>query len=235
MRALEDYDLKKDFVVRALRDAIASGQLPPGERILQEDLADRLQVSATPIREAISELVSDGLLVHEAHKGVCVVELTPAEVREVYMIRGLLESAAAELATPGRDQNAMDELEALHDQMADLVEAEGRWLDIVQLNQAFHERLYREASSPILLDILERLWRRIPWASVGGASFAGRTQGMLEEHAEILQAVKERDGALVADRIREHCRNGSKRVAGYLETRQRETVANSRGIPGSEP
>jgi DNA-binding GntR family transcriptional regulator len=146
----------------------------------------------------------------------------------------LLEGAAAELATASRDQNAIDELEALYEQMADVIEAEGRWLDVVRLNQAFHERLYADANSPILLEILERLWRRIPWAAVGGASVEGRTHGMLEEHADILRAVKARDPAIVADRIREHCRNGSKRVAGYLEAKQRGTATNLGGIPGSE-
>ena len=215
MESLANYELKKDLVVKALRDAIISGELQPGERVIQEEIASRLQVSSTPIREAIRELERDGLVVHSAHKGVSVAQVTPAQVRELFVIRSLLESKAAELAMANVDQNGIDELEALHQQMADLAK-KGQWQQVARANRAFHLKLFNAAESPVLFEILERLWTRIPWAAIG-ARIAGRAQEMIKEHGEILRAMREGDPSLVAEKVREHCEIGSDRVAGYLE------------------
>src|SRR5205823_2477029 len=82
---------KKDLMVELLRDAILSGELAPGERLLQEELADRFDVSPTPVREAIQQLVAEGVLSHSPYKGVQVAEVEVEDVQEIYLIRAALE------------------------------------------------------------------------------------------------------------------------------------------------
>lgn len=213
MRSLADYPLKKDLVAEMLRDAITSGALTPGKRIVQEDIARRLDVSWTPVREAMRELERDGLLVHAPHKGVSVAELTAAQIREIYMIRAILESKAAEIATPNLDQEAVTELEALHQQYAAAAK-EAAWRQAVRINRAFHMRVYSAAKSPILFRIIDRLWTRIPWAYVGHTF---RAQEITQEHGRILSAIGAGDPISVADAVREHIEIGCNRVAGHLE------------------
>ena len=94
------YKSKKDLVVDVIREAILSGELEPGARLLQEDLAERLQVSSTPVREALRQLESEGILQSSPNRGVRVTEVDFGAVREIYQIRAELEALATRCAAP---------------------------------------------------------------------------------------------------------------------------------------
>ena len=89
---------RSDLAYQAIREAIAFGHIKPGEWLRQEALADELNVSQVTVREALSRLVAEGLAVHIPYKGVKAVLLPPAELRDVYELRALLEGFAVELA-----------------------------------------------------------------------------------------------------------------------------------------
>lgn len=215
MESQSGFQLKKDVVYSELRDAILSGELKPGERIRQEQIADRMNVSPTPVREAIRQLESEGYLVHTPHHGVCVAEVTAAEVQEIYMIRGILESKATELAATNLDPKAMDELEAVHRELRDAKER-GDLGEIARLNRGFHRTLYAASGRPILYDMIERLWAMIPVAAIG-PRIEGRPQEIFDEHEGIMRAIRESNPTLAADKVKEHCDMGSKRVSKYFK------------------
>src|SRR5260221_13041955 len=91
---------KKDLLVEMLPEAILSGDLAPGDRLLQEELAERFDVSPTPVREAIQQLVAEGVLSHSPYKGVQVADVELETIQEVYLIRGAVEGLATRLAVP---------------------------------------------------------------------------------------------------------------------------------------
>ena len=79
------FETKKGWVLSVLREAILSGEFSPGERLLQDELAERFDVSSTPVREALRELVAEGVLTHSPHKGVRVAEVDPESQQEILL------------------------------------------------------------------------------------------------------------------------------------------------------
>jgi len=215
MKKMPNYKTKKDFVVEIIREAILSGDLKPGERLTQEELANRLEVSSTPVREALRQLEAEGLIVHVPYKGVRVAELSAGDVREVYMIRGVLEGLATKLAIPNLSQNELRELEELHQQMADALR-KNTLEQLGDVNRQFHMTLYKASKSQVLCDLITNLWSRIPWRDVWTA-IPGRAQEVWREHDKIMAAVRKRDPDLAADMTREHCERGSSRLVDYIQ------------------
>src|SRR6185503_9639094 len=91
---------KADDLALALEEAIVSGEIAPGTVLRQEQLSERFEVSRTPVREALRRLAALGLVSFEPNRGVRVRSVSPAELREAYLVRAELESLATEVATP---------------------------------------------------------------------------------------------------------------------------------------
>ena len=215
MKRMPKYKTKKDFVVEIVREAILSGTLKPGERLAQDGLANHLEVSSTPVREALRQLETEGLIEHVPHKGARVAELSADVIQEVYMIRGVLEALATRLAVPNLGPDELRELEELHQQMADLLR--GNALEqLGDVNRQFHMTLYKASGCRILYDLITNLWTRIPWSD-GWTVVPGRGQEVLQEHDQIITAVRKRDPDLAADMTREHCERGSHRIASHIQ------------------
>jgi DNA-binding GntR family transcriptional regulator len=136
-----------DALVEALRDEIRTGQIEPGSRLRQADVAQRFQVSTTPVREAFAALEREGLLVSSPHRGVVVFQPTAEDLQETYEIRIPLEALATEKAVENMTDRDIGELKRLLDRMADAI-ADGKRYS--RLNQEFHAAIYRAARRPKL-------------------------------------------------------------------------------------
>jgi DNA-binding GntR family transcriptional regulator len=117
-----------------LRQAILRGQLPGGARLVQADLAAHLRISTTPVREALRDLATEGLIVLDRHRGGLVRELSRSEMEDIAMLRGLLEPTAVSMAVERISEAELDRADALCREMAHEVEV-GKWLE---LNRKFH-------------------------------------------------------------------------------------------------
>jgi len=137
----------------SLRHAIITGSLPAGARLVQADLAAELGVSTTPIREALRDLVAEGLIVFDPHRGALVRSLDIAEVKEVYAIRRVLEPLAVRMATGLISRAEAAEAISLIEQMDDCADP-AQW---VQLNTHFHSLLEAAARSPRLGSMIRSL------------------------------------------------------------------------------
>lgn len=215
MKSMPKYKTKRDFVVEIIREAILSGALKPGERLTQEELANHLEVSSTPVREALRQLETEGLIEYIPHKGVRVAELSVEDVREIFMIRSVLEALATRLAVPNLGHDELRKLEELHKQMVDLLSRDSLE-QLGDVNRQFHMTLYKASKCTVLCDMISNLWTKIPWYDVW-TTIPGRAQEVWQEHDKIMAAVRKRDPDLAADMIREHCERGSHRVSGYIE------------------
>lgn len=136
----------------ALRGDILSGAIQPGAHLRQNDIAAKMGVSTTPVREAFVALRREGLVSADSHKGVVVLRPTVTDLVENYRIRVELEALATRHAVPNLDQAALDDLDKLLHQMR---AANPR--RYVQLNREFHLRIYRAAEMPRLLELVEGL------------------------------------------------------------------------------
>ena len=205
---------KKELVVEILRDAIVSGELEPGERLLQEELAERFQVSPTPIREAIQQLVAEGVLSHSPYKGVQVAEVKLEDMQEVYLIRSVLEGLATKLAVPNLK---ISDVQHLHSLQADMETkaANGELAAMRKLNQEFHMLIYGAASAPELYKIIRNLWAKSPWDTL--YVLPGRPMMAIEEHRLIMTAIDRGDAESAGQSMETHIERGIRVLADYLK------------------
>lgn len=206
---------KKEVIVELIREAIMSGEFQPGDRLLQDELAERLNVSATPIREALRQLEAEGILVHSPHKGVRVADVKLEDTREIYLIRSALESLATRLATPNLDAAAVEQLQQLQAQTEAQIR-QGELMDLRKLNQEFHMLIYRAAGMPHLYKLIRNLWTQFPWDTL--YVLPGRAQESAAEHQKIIEAVTNGDANLAARQMQTHIENGMVALANYLTT-----------------
>ncbi len=197
-----------EYVRETVRHAILSGQLPSGTRLVQAELAEQLDVSTTPVREALRDLVAEGLVRFDAHRGGVVHELSAEEFDEIYAIRLVLEPVAMRRVVEKITDQGIERIEAIHERT--LANPTPDAAEYVDYNREFHLAIYQEAASPRLAAILEGLLD----ASVMYVSSAMRESPeardrALQDHGGIIEAVKTRDAEAAAKAILGHIRQPS--------------------------
>ena len=217
---------KKDLVVEIIREAILSGELQPGERLLQDELADRFNVSPTPIREAMRQLVAEGILNHSPHKGVQVAEVKLEEVREIYLIRTVLEAWAVSLAIPQLHSSDIQRLQTIQTQIEINIE-QGDLNALRKLNYEFHMLIYKATGMPQLYQIIQNLWTKFPWDTLH--VLPGRAATSAGEHRQIIQAIETGNVNLAAQRMKEHIEDGAMALTEYLTNLLQSTPTTKGG------
>jgi len=196
------YVSKTDMVAALIREQIITGELTAGEQLRQRDLAQRFQVSQTPVREAMRRLQSEGLVIGDTHRGFTVVEPDDGPVEENFQIRAALESLGASLAARKIDTAGLARLKQLNDEMSTLAEADPRYAG---LNREFHFTVYEYARSPLLLSLMRLLWASLHGTQKHGGPKVGRTHAeSARQHDEILAALRAGDPAAAAARTYQH-------------------------------
>jgi DNA-binding GntR family transcriptional regulator len=188
-------------VVAELRQAILSGQLKPGERLVEERLAEGLGVSRNPVREAIRALASEGLVEVTARRGASVLRLTEQEARETIEVRALLEGHNARLAARHRDKEIIRRIEKVLKRGTRAVAA-GRFDQLLELNQEFHRELYAAGRNTVLGDLVQKLRERT--AMLFAPTDPSRQARSWQDHAAILRAVIDGDERAAAALAAEH-------------------------------
>lgn len=179
-------------IYQAIKEAVISGQLPPGSRLVELSLADHFGVSRTPVREALKHLIAEGLAIHDGSRGLVVRALEPDEIREIYTVREVLDGLAARLAA---ERISMDDLRGLGlilEMMADAARM-GRYEALVQMNIKFHEVIYRAAGNARLMILAQSLNDFVRRFSARAFVSPERDQEVLEEHKAVLRAMERRD------------------------------------------
>ena len=202
---------KKDRVVAELRQLILSGAIPRGARIQQEDIAAQLQVSITPVREALRQLAAEGFVVGEPHKGVTVPLLDIEDVKAVYITRRLIEPYA--FARASRRFSRLD-LARAHE-LTDAMEAANLAGDpsgVSTANRDFHFLFFERCGIPGLTARLEELWDAFPWDMLMSTD----RQHAVAEHRVILAAFEIDDLDALRAAVEEHLSRSYFRVFDFL-------------------
>ena len=201
---LLNHENLSDHVAKIIRKMILNGTLKPGEKVNQVQLAESLNISRGPIREALRMLQNEGLIVHETNKGTYVTTLSYQDAYEIYTLRALLEAKAVELAVPHlseRDFSRLEELlkefeEALHDN--DL-EREAR-CDI-----SFHQIIIGASKHQRLIHMHEQLDTQVGAMFLTVASkLPVRAAMVVENHKKLLDALKSKDIERVSREFSDH-------------------------------
>ncbi len=203
---------------RLLED-IQHGALQPGDRLRETELAQRLGVSRTPVREAIRQLEADGLVAHIPRTGATVRRLDYPEVMELYEMRAVLEGTAARLAARAASEIEIDELVTLNDQLT----AAGTGTEAARLNRIFHATLLDAAKNRFLSRSMAALHKAMMILGPSMLSDSDRADAADTEHRAILSALQERDGARAERHMRDHIEASQRLRIRALRERDRST------------
>jgi DNA-binding GntR family transcriptional regulator len=205
----------QEAVLAELRRAIVTGELKPGEQVLQDALAERFGVSRVPLREALKILEGEGQVVYRPHRGYFVAELDVDDLREVYRIRDLLESEAVRVAIP---QLTTDDLQRLEDAAADVDRADalGDLVAMTAANRRFHFTLIEAAGMPRLARLARILWDATDaYRAVYYAETQHRERVHKEHHA-VIRAVREGEVEAAVRLLHDHREHAVEAVARAL-------------------
>ncbi|HYU20902.1 MAG TPA: GntR family transcriptional regulator [Chloroflexota bacterium] len=195
----------QELVFEFLRDAILSGRLRGGAHLVQDKIASELNVSRVPVREALLQLESEGLVRMEPHRGASVVWLSPEQIVEIFEIRLVLVTAALRLVVPHLTDDQVRRL----DQIAQRQEAESNMAARARLNHAFYATLFEDLGRPRWRSMIDRLEREVE-----------RYLLPLDRphlgHLELVAACRPRDAERAAELVGKHLRQVAERAAGRV-------------------
>lgn len=209
----------RDVVFNTLREAILRGDLKPGERLMELQLADKLGVSRTPIREAIRMLQQEGLAVTIPRRGAEVAAITEKDMEDALQIRQALEILAVQLASEKIDDSQIGELEEKVQKFEAALESE----DIKCIAQAdvdFHDFIYAAADNPKLLSMLNNLREQVYRYRVEYLKDKRNYPRLIEEHQQILDGFKRRDKAYVMEITKMHVDNQANAVKNRIRNKE---------------
>jgi DNA-binding GntR family transcriptional regulator len=199
-----------DQSYRILRGMVTSGELPAGERVTERALAARLSVSPTPIREAISRLTHERLLLRIDGRTLVVAAPSLRHLREMSLVHAALEGVAARLATEHASKEELDQIARVHRASlpgSGTAAPPGARQAGAQQRHEFHELITRASRNPSLIDMIataEAFGRPLRLHAQLADGAAESIQRAAEEHEDIIAALRARNGKLAEDLVREH-------------------------------
>jgi DNA-binding GntR family transcriptional regulator len=211
-----------DQIADHLRKSIFDGKILPGERLIENEIANQLDVSRTPTREAFRILASQGLVEMTSNKGVRVTLFTKAELTDLFEMRHLLERYCLQKFVHSSTQDEIQELAALLQKMAQAV-AEKDNLAYLRHSVDFHAYYVEKCRNKRLISIFEILRNNIHCAQVFYMRKAKARKESVEEHRAIWTALNARDSKNSEIALRKHLENSFKRMVTYID-QETETV-----------
>ena len=203
---MNEYLPLRDVVFNTLRQAILKGELAPGERLMEIQLAERLGVSRTPIREAIRKLELEGLVLMIPRKGAEVAKISEKSLRDVLEVRRSLEELAIELACQRMLPDAVEELEQRQEEFKHAV-LNGNPMEIAETDEAYHDVIYKGTCNDRLIQMINNLREQMYRYRLEYIQDEDKRQILLLEHDHILEAVRRRKVEEAKEAMREHIDN----------------------------
>jgi len=191
---------RSDDVYERLREAILTGRARPNERLIEAELADRLQVSRTPIRESLQRLAAEGLVVSR-RRGWVVLEHTSVEIREIYEARAALEGYCARLAAQRATDAQLKEIASLHHPKRNLKSSRQH---LVEINDGFHDAILAAAQNERLADMIRRNRTYYFTFRIAQLYSDEEADASIAGHQAIVRALLQRDANRAEREMRAH-------------------------------
>lgn len=213
---INEYLPLRDIVFQTLRNAIITGELQPGERLMETQLAEKLGVSRTPIREAIRKLELEGLVVMVPRKGAQVAQFTEKDIEDVLEVRAALEALAAKLAC-----HRMDERDFLKLQLA-IVEyshaAKNKDLEMmIQKDVEFHDIICQATKNDKLIQMFNNLKEQVNRYRITYLKNVEDSDTVEAEHLEILNALKNKEEEVCSKLASKHIHTQCDSITEFLK------------------
>ena len=207
-----------DHVASQLRAAIVSGQLVPGQHIVEKDIAEAMGLSRGPVRDAFKILEDQGLVARYPHRGTFVTGMAMRDAEEIYSLRGALEILAADYAIENATVPQLDELDRIVDCIAERIETNYTQIEATELDMQFHDALYRISGHSRLQTAWAALREQVSLLilthrRLDPADF--REKGF-EYHRQIVACLRQRDTEAAHAAVRRHLASSFDTVAAAV-------------------
>lgn len=221
---LDSYQPLREVVCESLREAIRSGVLKPGERIMEIQIAEELGVSRTPVREAIRKLELEGYVVMMPRRGTYVASMSIRDINEIFEIRTALESLSNGLAADHITDEELEHLQRLLVIIGGYIK-EGNIEKIVETDIEFHDMMYHAARNTRLVGIISNLRDQLTRFRTLSMSYPGRLEATIEEHRLIVEAIARGDRKAASKAAERHMENSEKTLLKAMEAMKKKTAA----------
>ncbi|MCL5965742.1 MAG: GntR family transcriptional regulator [Deltaproteobacteria bacterium] len=209
MRAqIDNHMTLREKIVETVRQAIINGQLPPGTRVAEPDLADRFGISRTPIREAFRQLESEGFITVIPRKGAVVASFSEKDISDFYDIKMVLEGYAARCAAKNLTERDIARMESVNRQMEG-ASSKKDVRKVFALHNEFHDIFLAASGNEKLRSIVDNMVMQFQRFRIL-LSMPGRIEGSIRQHQEIIEAFRKRNAALAGALVEKNAAYGKK-------------------------
>lgn len=223
MKAIHSQKSLTQQVYESLVEAICDGTLPPDERLTQDEVAERLDVSRLPVGQALRQLRAEGFLVEAGRRGLKVAPLDAETVRSVYELRGGLDQISARLAARNAGEQAREAGEAIL-RRGRAAAAAGDLRALIEADMAFHWLIYRLSGNRLIEDTMQTQWHHIRRIMLGYLTDSRNRVGVWDVHEGILYAIVAGDEETAERLAREHCESASDLLQDLISGRAKRDV-----------
>lgn len=213
---LNDYKPLREVIFNSLREAIIIGELRPGERLMEVQLAEKMGVSRTPVREAIRKLELEGLVDMIPRKGAHVAELSIKDIMDVLEVRASLDGLATSLAAERITDDELKELKHINGQFASYIEKENL-NGSIKKDVEFHDIIYRASRNDKLISIINNLREQVQRFRVIYLKEYNNSKNLIKEHNDIFEAVSSRSMENARNIAKTHIMNQESTILSSLK------------------
>lgn len=217
----------RDVVFNTLRKAILTGELKPGERLMEIHLANQLGVSRTPIREAIRKLELEGLVIMIPRRGAEVAQITEKSLKDVLEVRRALDALCVELACDRISAEEQEQLKRTCDEFVRATETKDATI-IAKADVAFHDIIVQATGNQRLIQLINNLSEQMYRYRFEYIKDEIRHDSLIEEHRIIYESIVKRDKKKAADTAKLHIDNQEKSIIRQIRLEQEQSSAKKK-------
>ena len=221
---LRKHKTLREQIVFSLRESIIRGELKPGTKLTEPELATRLGISRTPIRESFRQLESEGFLTVIPRKGAVVSNITRKDIEDFFELKSLLEGYAARVAAEKMTEKDVDKLIQINKELADCAE-NNNYERFFTKNEEFHNYFLTFCGNEKLVEIRDTMVKRFLGFRMAALSMPGRLMESVKQHEQAIKAFKKGDGRLAEAVLVEHALLGGDYLAEQVDRASREQEA----------
>jgi len=214
------YKTRTQLVVETLREKILSGEIKAGQPLRQAALAEELNVSRIPVREALLQLEAEGLVSFEPHKGATATELSAAQVDELFELRAMLEAELLAASIPNLSEENLEEAHQLLQKLGKALGKENAANTWSELNSDYHNCLYSGANRPQTQDLVNTLNKNADRYIRMHLLWAGGISKAESEHTDLLTLSKERNVEKAVSVLKQHILGSRDEIKDFLNQRE---------------
>lgn len=219
--SFNDYKPLREVIFNTLREAIIVGELKPGERLMEVQLAEKMGVSRTPVREAIRKLELEGLVNMVPRKGAHVADLSVKDIMDVLEVRATLDGLATSLAAARVTDDELKSLKQVQSQFEKYV-FKDNLQGSIKKDVEFHEIIYRSSRNDKLIQIANNLREQVQRFRVIYLKDYSSGREIIKEHMDIIEAIEEKDPDKAREVAIRHIKNQEETIVKAIKKNEVE-------------